>query len=113
MSFSKVKDYAIRRGVEQLLKDYVKCMVNLSINPATKTVKFSVELKGEEMPITVEVSNYEFEDRDGKLFLTLHDLSVSKEWMQVVAQQALVGRPIEMGAESTKILEVLRMVNVL
>ena len=113
MSFLEVKNYAMKRGVEQLLKEYVKRMVNLSINPETKTVQFSVEMKGEEKPIEVEVNNYEFDNRDGKLFLIIHDLSVSKEWMHVLAQQIVAGRPIEMGRGSTKIFDVMRMLHVL
>lgn len=113
MNFSEIKNYAMKRGVEQLLKEYVTRMVNLSINPATKTVQFSVELKGEDKPIEVTINNYEFDERDGTLFLIIHDLSVSKEWMHVLAQQVVAGRPIEMGAGSTKILDVIRMLHVL
>ena len=113
MNFSEVKSYALKRGVEQLFKEYVKRMVNLSINPSAKTAQFSVELKGEEKPIQIEVNNYEFDDRDGTLFLIIHDLAISKEWIHVLAQQVVVGRPIEIGAGSTKILDVMRMLHVL
>lgn len=64
MRFFAVKNYVMRRGVGQLLKEYVTRMVNLSIDPEKKTFQFSVELKGEDGPINVDVKEYEFEDRD-------------------------------------------------
>ena len=106
-----VKNYVIKRGVEYLLKEYVTRMVNLSIDPEKKTFQFSVELKGETEPVHVEVKNYEFEEKGGKTFLIIHDLSVSKEWMNVLAEKVVKEAPIEIGAGSKKFLEVLRLLH--
>jgi len=105
------KNYVMKRGIEQFLKEYVTRMVNLSIDPEKKTVRFSVELKGEEGPIEVDVKKYELENREGKLFLVIHELSISKEWMNVLATQMIQGRLFEMSGGQKKMLEVLRLLN--
>lgn len=113
MALVAVKNYLIRRGVEKLLKEYVKRIVNLSIDPASKSIQFSVELNGEDAPIDIDVKRYELDDSSGKLFLVIHDISISKEWMNVLAGQVVKGRSFEIGAGSEKILKVMRMMKLI
>jgi len=111
MTVNAVKTYVMRRGIEQFLKEYVTRMVDLSIDPEKKTVRFSVELKGEEGPIDVEVQKYELENREGKLFLIIHEISISKEWMNVLAAQVIKGNAFELGEGSKRLVEIMRMMN--
>ena len=103
------KDYVIRRGVEQFLEEYVTRMVKLSIDPEGKSIQCSVELKGEDTPIDVDVKRYELDERDGTVRVVIHEISVSKEWMHVLANEVVKGRPFEMGAGSAKIVKLLNM----
>lgn len=61
-------------------------MLSIDVDSHAKTMRFSVLLKGEVEPITIEIRDYLlFEDPDGPK-LRFGELSISRLWLETLAQ---------------------------
>ena len=69
-------------------------MTRLEIDSTNKTIRLSLELKGEPAPIEIEVGAYSLEELDGKILLSIHNITTSREWLTGLANEYLINRRI-------------------
>lgn len=69
-------------------------MTQLQIDPATRTIRLQLELKGEASPIRIELREYSLSERDGKTWVRIGQLETSREWLTVLGREWLTGREI-------------------
>jgi len=80
-------------------------MTQLKIDPESKTIDIELLLKGEREPIRILLSNYAVQPTtDGGNF-SVSQVSISREWMNTLANEALVNRPIPIPANAMKWLK--------
>jgi hypothetical protein len=78
-------------------------VTKLTISREKKMIEVEVMLEGEAAPVAATVKDYTFEmNPDGTGVLTVGDVQVSKPWMEVIAKNAVVGRPVRIPAEYAK-----------
>ena len=70
-------------------------MTSLQIDSNNKTIRIELELKGESAPITVNVGRYELSEEGGKTYLRLDGLRTSREWINVLLDEYLKDRRLE------------------
>jgi hypothetical protein len=71
----------------------------LRIDTTNKTAEILVDLKGETQPLRVQIGSYEFSKKDGELFVTIHAIKTSREWLTALAQRYLIGQALKLPAE--------------
>lgn len=82
-------------------------MTQLKIDPEAKTIDIELLLKGEKEPIQIHLANYSIQPTptgDGGIF-SVSNVSVSREWMNTLANEALVNRSIPIPASAIKWLK--------
>ncbi len=80
-----------------------------SINSRDKSARLELLLKGEPVPILLEILEYELVETTGKPFIVLKRVRASREWLEAILHRFLVGRPQPLPAHLQKvILAVLR-----
>jgi hypothetical protein len=69
-------------------------LTDLRIRSKEKTLLFEVLLAGEEREIRVEVGRYRIAEADGKMALVVETVTASREWLQLLLEDFVVGQPI-------------------
>lgn len=77
---------------------------DLRINTADNAAEIVLELRGEDVPLRVRIDRYETFEQDGRMFVVIHAISTSREWMSVLAARRLVGRPFPLPGEFAGVL---------
>jgi hypothetical protein len=80
-------------------------VVELKIDSKNKSVYASVQLKGENSPIKLEVENYEITKSDLSTSVLIRDVSSDKPWLDAVVKNFLVGKPIDVPVGMIKYLD--------
>jgi len=70
-------------------------LTRLEINREAKSIHAVLELKGESVPIAIDVADYHVSERDGKFFLKLGTVTTSREWITALANEAAADRELE------------------
>lgn len=99
----KLAAIGIRRFVNNRYGRY-GTMTQLRIDNANKKIDLELLLEGEKEPIAVHVANYEL-DAGGELRLT--DISVSRAWMNLLAQELVANKPLPIPASMVKWLRMV------
>ena len=69
-------------------------MTELKIDSEKKVIEAVLMLKGETEPIRLRVADYNLH-HDGKVdLMTVGEVTVSREWMEVLAREMVVGKPM-------------------
>ncbi|HWF19407.1 MAG TPA: hypothetical protein VG754_09065 [Verrucomicrobiae bacterium] len=79
-------------------------MTTLQIDSAAKRATCDLELKGETQAVHVNIGRYELSTIGGKTFLEIHEVSTSREWLTMLAQQMVKGRKFEVPEALTSVL---------
>jgi hypothetical protein len=74
------------RGVGQVL--------DLKIDFKAKTAQCKIKLNGESEPIQISVDGLELTHPDNKYYINIKSATVSREWLQALANQFAVGKKI-------------------
>ncbi len=77
------------------------------LNLESGSIRMSLMLKGESGPVDVIVKDYALKEENGRYFATVKDVSVSREWLDVLASKALAGRDFEMREMHYKALKMI------
>jgi len=89
-------------------------MLELSIDNKNRKIHAVVELRGEEKPIAVDVQ-YELnihKDSD-EVLLKANSISISKEWLHLIAQE-VIGKEFSIqGKDSTKMIQLIRNLGII
>ena len=89
-------------------------MLELSIDNKNRKIHAVVELRGEEKPIAVDVQ-YELNIRkdSDEVLLKASSISISKEWLHLIAQE-VIGREFSIqGKDSTNMIQLIRNLGII
>lgn len=70
-------------------------LLDLKIDFKTKTLKCSLKLNGESEVIALSADGFELVDSDGRYYINIESAQVSREWLQTLVNQFVVGKEIE------------------
>jgi hypothetical protein len=93
-----IKDWALQAGAKHFVNERIHKyghMTNLQIDSATRTIHFEILLKGETTPVTGSAKYQPKLDGEKKL-LEFTDIQTSREWMNVLIQDFLKTRVVEL-----------------
>jgi len=67
----------------------------------SKDQSFLIELmmKGEKLPIVVDIKNYEFIQHDGFTSVVMYEMRTNREWMQTLMDMFIVNKEFELPAK--------------
>lgn len=94
----KAKDSAVSFTAEKILSSKIKRygdMLDLNIDSENKRISLQVLLKGEPEPLTIKINSYEFFTEEEKKYILISNIVTSKEWMNLVIQDFLPEKKIE------------------
>lgn len=104
------KDKAVSKALEVLgesvIAKYGK-LIAVRIDSLARRIELEVLLKGETTPLRVSIENYEIISEEGRSFITCSEVSVSREWMKILADDILKEKRIEIPSNYAKLLEAI------
>jgi hypothetical protein len=109
----KSKNMVVKIAVQRYFRKYINRVLELSIDKQQQKFHVVVELKGEEKPITIDME-YEFSiiEPGSIVQAQAHSILISKEWMNLIAQEAL-HRDFQFSGKSTvRMIKLLRMLGI-
>ena len=77
---------------------------SLKLDSSNKTAEISLELNGEQTPVTIHVKDYELVTEPTGTFVVLKSVTASREWMTALAREYLVGRRLAVPPEHAGIV---------
>lgn len=83
-------DNAISAGVKMAVNHMLDDIGSLSqfhLDIKGKTMTGTVELQGESAPVDFQVGRYELSRKEDGVFITLRDITCSREWLQKALQK--------------------------
>lgn len=106
--FSNAKDRLLE-GValaylnNTLLTPYGRA-TRLRIDSAAKNIHIEVELKGETIPVQVEVTDYEIIEESGASFAVIKAVRTSREWLTALAQERICQQRFKLPQQAAALL---------
>lgn len=97
-----LKDKLVSAGIEKAFNFYLEDIGEISdfaIDSAYKTMDFSISLKGEPEPVRLLIREYELTKEREKQYIIIHDLSASRQWINILFDKFLKGKKIEIPAK--------------
>lgn len=70
-------------------------MTKLHIDSTHHRADLELDLKGETQPLHVIIGRYALTNADGKSFIEIQEISTSREWLTLLAQQMIKGKKFE------------------
>lgn len=107
---SKIKDKAISVLVEKFANKYISDFGHLNdinIDSINKNIYLSLNLKGEKDSVKVEITGYEVVKSKNNNFIQLHNITTSREWINVALGKYYLDRRVEIPAQYIGILKFL------
>src|ERR1044072_8871004 len=77
-----------------LLKPYGQA-TNLRLNSGEKSASITLELKGETEPVEIKIGKYEVLPQGDKVYLIIHAVTTSREWLTTLARHHLLNKKLE------------------
>jgi len=110
---NKSKNLVIKIAVQRYFRKYINRILELSIDSQQHKFHTTVELKGEEKPITIDIE-YELSinEQDRIVQAKAHNILISKEWMNLIAQEALHRDYHISGKGTVRIIKLIRKLGV-
>jgi hypothetical protein len=97
--FANAKDRLMEQGALSYLNAKVLGSfgraTGLRIDSNAKSINIELELKGEAVPVKIEIMDYEILNEAGHYFLLVRRVQTSREWLTVLANTRLCGRRFE------------------
>jgi hypothetical protein len=88
---------------KSLFKPYGR-VVELKLNSRDKALELTLELKGEQELLHINVQDYELLQEDGHYFLTIKKVSTSREWLTALAEELALGKRLKVPAEAAGVV---------
>jgi hypothetical protein len=108
--FDKGRDLLARQAIAYRSRRYINRMTQFSLDSKTRAIHFSVDLKGETEPLVGDV-RYELIQSSGTLTFKVTGINLSKEWMNLAAQDFAVGQEFSLADKRVETL--LKLLNVI
>lgn len=77
---------------------------HVRVDPQNRTASIELELVGETAPVHVQVGRYELLQRDGEPHIRLFNITSSREWLTILAEELVAGRDIPIPSAVTSML---------
>ena len=106
----KGKDLSLSKALMTLGEKYVDRfgkIVTLSIDSKNNDIHIKILLRGESTPVDIHVNGYNIIEEGDSHFIAAEKIHVSREWINVLAQEHIQGRRFKISSTSSKILEKL------
>ncbi|HEY4281685.1 MAG TPA: hypothetical protein VGM62_01390 [Chthoniobacterales bacterium] len=108
--FQRSKDatvgFAARVAINTKLRGIGE-ITELSIDTKKKSLRARVELVGENEPIQIEILKYHLQNDASGMQFTIDDATASREWMNVVLREFLIGQRFPVPAKAEALLKLL------
>lgn len=88
-----IRKFALNRVIGKYGK-----MIEIKFDPTQKYLRASVLLAGEEQPIEIKITDYDIKKIGDKTILTVLQASADREWIDLLIQNALIGKEIKLPA---------------
>ena len=98
--------FALRRATNANLRSIGE-MTELSIDTKTKRVRVRLELLGEKEPIDVEILRYSLKEKGETTYITIEEVTSSREWLAVALREFVVGQDLAIPARAGAVLKLL------
>ncbi|HEV8540968.1 MAG TPA: hypothetical protein VGR78_01135 [Verrucomicrobiae bacterium] len=82
---------AIRAWLAREMADYGE-LLDFKLNSREKRAELHVLLKGESLPLTVMIEDYELTNANGADFIVVKRAQASREWVNAVLRNFLIGK---------------------
>src|SRR5262249_54784859 len=82
-------------------------MTELSIDTKEKRVRVRLDLLGEEQPIDVEVLRYSLKEKGETTYITIEEVTSSREWLTIALREFIVGQDLAIPAKAGAVLKLL------
>jgi hypothetical protein len=82
-----------------LLKPYGQA-THLRLNSGEKSATITLDLKGESAPVEINIGKYELVPEADKVYLILHAVSTSREWLTTLVQDHLLKKKLELPSQA-------------
>lgn len=92
-----------KRIATKLLGGYGK-MVNIKFDPAEKYLLATIELVGENEPITIEITEYQIVDSVDNPGIIVKKATADREWINLLINDLLLGRHIPVPGDNLKLI---------
>jgi len=102
----KMKQFVLIKTINYKLKGIGR-MLNLKIDPKTKSINLSILLVGEPEQLEISIKSYELIEKNDKQLIKLGDIETSKTWLNIVLDEFMKGDEVEL---SPKIANLLKLI---
>ena len=82
-------------------------MTELFIDTKKKRVRVRMELLGENEPIDVDILRYSLKERSETTYITIEEVTSSREWLTVALQEFVIGQDLAIPAKAGVVLKLL------
>ena len=82
-------------------------MTELSIDTKNKRVRVRLELVGEKEPVDVEILRYSLKEKGQTTYITVEEVTSSREWLTVALREFVVGQDLAIPAKAGAVLKLL------
>jgi hypothetical protein len=90
--FTNIKDKISSAAGSSILKKKIERygkMIDLKIDSEKKNIFIQLSLKGETEPLEIMVNEYHLEKQGNDEYIIIEDVTISKEWMNLLASDLL------------------------
>jgi hypothetical protein len=104
------KDAALALVIRRLLNARVDAfgeVTDVLLDTGRRRAQVRLALRGEAIPIDLDIRKYEFEHVSGGDCLTIVDVVASREWLTVALQQFIVGRRFHLSTNAAALARLL------
>lgn len=96
---SKMVNWACKEGLKGVGK-----VLDLKIDFTAKNLQCNLKLNGENEAIGLSADGIELVNDGGKCYINVESVQISREWLQTLVNQFVVGKQIEISADVYKTL---------
>ena len=82
-------------------------MLNLKIDPKTKSIDLSVLLIGEPEQLEISIKSYELIKKNDKNMIKLGDVETSKTWLNIIIDEFVKGNEVEIPPKIANLLKLI------
>lgn len=97
---------AIRSWLSRELADYGE-LLDFKLNSREKRAELHVLLKGETLPLTVTIDDYELTSVSGADFIIVKRAQASREWVNAVLRNFLIGKRHSIPAQYSGVVKLV------